>query len=143
MTLRTKLILLIGIAASLTLSISAAPRAQEKDKAPAKKIAIRAGRLIDGKSDTPILNAVILIEGDKIISVSAAGTAPAGYELLDLSKATVLPGFADVHTHVLLNGDIHRGGLRRANFEAIDALSRDSCRTQRANRAGQRFHFDS
>jgi imidazolonepropionase-like amidohydrolase len=106
MTLRTKLILLIGIAASLTLSISAAARAQEKDKAPAKKVAIRAGRLIDSKSDTPILNAMILIEGDKIISVTAGGTAPAGYELLDLSKATVLPGFADVHTHVLLNGDI-------------------------------------
>jgi imidazolonepropionase-like amidohydrolase len=80
---------------------------QAKAKEPAvKKIAIRAGHLIDGKSDTPIANALILIEGDKIVSVTAGGTAPSGVELIDLSKATVLPGFVDVHTHVILNGDI-------------------------------------
>jgi imidazolonepropionase-like amidohydrolase len=80
--------------------------AQEKPYAPPKKIAIRAGRLIDGKSDTPILNALIVIEGDKIASVAPGGTPPAGVELIDLSKATVLPGFADTHTHVLLQGDV-------------------------------------
>jgi imidazolonepropionase-like amidohydrolase len=62
--------------------------------------------LIDGKSDSAIQNAVIVIEGDKIVSVNAGGTPPTGVELIDLSKATVMPGFADVHTHVVLNGDI-------------------------------------
>ena len=83
-------------------------RAQEKAKeaAPAKKIAIRAGRLIDGKSDRPIENALIVVEGDKIVSVTAGGTPPAGAEVIDLGKETVLPGFVDAHTHVLLNGDI-------------------------------------
>jgi len=81
-------------------------RAQDKPAIPPKKIAIRAGRLIDGKSDSPVANVVILIEGDQIKSVNAGGTAPSGYEVIDLSKATVLPGFIDVHTHVLLNGDI-------------------------------------
>ncbi len=70
------------------------------------RIAIRAGKLIDGRSDTPIANALILIEGDKIISVTSGGAAPAGMELIDLSNATVLPGFVDAHTHVLLQGDI-------------------------------------
>ncbi len=77
-----------------------------KKEAPPKRIAIRAGRLIDGKSDSAIQNAVILIEGDKIVSVTPGGAAPAGIETIDLSKATVMPGFADVHTHVVLNGDI-------------------------------------
>lgn len=77
----------------------------KKDATP-KRIAIRAGRLIDGKSDSPIQNAVIVIEGDKIASVAAGGTVPAGVETIDLSHATVMPGFADVHTHVVLNGDI-------------------------------------
>jgi imidazolonepropionase-like amidohydrolase len=49
---------------------------------------------------------LILIEADKIVSVTPGGTAPAGVELIDLSHATVMPGFADVHTHVVLNGDI-------------------------------------
>lgn len=70
------------------------------------RIAIRAGRLIDGKNDRPVENALILIEGDKIVSVTAGGSAPAGAEVIDLSKATVLPGFMDVHTHVLLQGDV-------------------------------------
>jgi imidazolonepropionase-like amidohydrolase len=70
------------------------------------RTAIRAGKLIDGKSDKVIENALILIENDKIVSVAAGGTSPAGVELIDLSKATVLPGFIDTHTHVLLQGDI-------------------------------------
>ena len=42
------------------------------------RVAIRAGKLIDGKSDKPVENALIVIEGDKIVSVTAGGSAPAG-----------------------------------------------------------------
>ena len=81
-------------------------RGQEKTAAPPKKVAIRAGHLIDGKSDKVTDNALIVIEGEKIVSVSPAGDAPAGVEVIDLSQYTVLPGLMDTHTHVLLNGDI-------------------------------------
>jgi len=70
------------------------------------RVAIRAGKLIDGKSDKPIENALILIEGDKIVSVAPGGNAPSGVEVIDLRTSTVLPGFIDAHTHVLLQGDI-------------------------------------
>ncbi len=95
------------VAAIFLAGVNSAAHGQTaKKETPPKRIAIRAGRLIDGKSDSAIQNAVIVIEGDKIISVTPGGTAPAGVETIDLSKSTVMPGFADVHTHVVLNGDI-------------------------------------
>ena len=111
MTRRISAFVLVGVALGGGISILATAETLSgqgpvaKD-APAKKIAIRAGRLIDGKSDTPAANALILIEGDKIVSVTPGGSAPAGVEVMDLSKATVLSGFVDAHTHLLLNGDI-------------------------------------
>jgi len=99
--------LLVAVAAiGISFCVIGTGQAQEKEKATVKRIAVRAGRLIDGKGDTAIANALILVENDRIVSVSAGGTAPAGVEVVDLSKATVLPGLIDTHTHLLLNGDI-------------------------------------
>ena len=71
-----------------------------------KKVAIRAGKLIDGKSDQPIANALIVIEGGRIAAVTPGGAPPAGAELIDLSRTAVLPGLMDMHTHILLQGDV-------------------------------------
>src|SRR5262249_18888565 len=92
----------------MSTPLSLPSRAQEKPATTAaeKTIAIRAGHLIDGKGDKPLDNVLILIKGDTIVSVTPNGTPPPGVNLLDLSKATVLPGFLDTHTHVLLNGDV-------------------------------------
>src|SRR5262250_2426946 len=87
--------------------LSIAARAQEMSApTPAKTIAIRAGHLIDARSDRVLDNVTIIIKGNTIVSITPGGAAPSGAEVIDLSKATVLPGFIDVHTHVLLNGDI-------------------------------------
>jgi imidazolonepropionase-like amidohydrolase len=67
------------------------------------KVAIRCGRLIDGKSDAPISNAIILIEGERIAAAGANVAIPAGAEVIDLGGATVLPGLIDCHTHLLQN----------------------------------------
>src|SRR5712692_9705973 len=81
--------------------------AQEKAPALQPVTVIRAGTLIDGKSDTPRRDQVIVIRGNRIDSVSDAASAkvPAGATVIDLSKATVLPGLIDSHTHIFLQGE--------------------------------------
>ena len=91
----------------LLLAVAMAAAAQQKNNASESWTVIRAGSLIDGKSDKPRHDQVIVIHGNRIESVADAATAkiPAGATVIDLSKATVLPGLIDSHTHIFLQGE--------------------------------------
>jgi len=77
--------------------------------------AIRAGTLIDGTGAAPVKNAVILLQGDRITAVGTNVPVPAGATVVDLSGATVLPGFIDAHVHLAFrtigDGDWQHAGL--------------------------------
>src|SRR2546425_736651 len=70
---------------------------------------IKAGRLVDGRSQQVQTNVAILVEGERIKAVGAVAQlqsqAP-NARIIDLSQMTVLPGLIDAHTHLLLQGDI-------------------------------------
>jgi imidazolonepropionase-like amidohydrolase len=66
--------------------------------APARRIVVRAARMLDVRSGQMVANPVIVIEGDRIVSIG--GQAPQGAELIDLGNATLLPGLMDMHTHL-------------------------------------------
>jgi imidazolonepropionase-like amidohydrolase len=68
--------------------------------ARAGDIVVHAGTLIDGVSDKPRAHVSILIHDDRITAVKDGFLTPAGAQVIDLSQATVMPGFIDVHIHV-------------------------------------------
>ncbi len=74
--------------------------------APTRTI-VYVGHLLDVKSGKTLANQQIVIEGDKIVSVgpSAGPGAKGGYNIIDLSKATVLPGMIDAHVHLTFSPD--------------------------------------
>jgi imidazolonepropionase-like amidohydrolase len=62
---------------------------------------VRAGRLFDPQSGTLRANQVIVIRGDRITEVGQDAQTPTGARVIDLSRATVLPGLIDTHLHTM------------------------------------------
>jgi len=89
----------------LILLCAASLPAQAPAASATPTVLVRCGTLIDGTGAAPRGNVSILIRGDKIAEVGAS-SAPAGAQVIDLSRETCLPGLIDTHTHVLLQGDI-------------------------------------
>ncbi len=99
--------LLAVLAAATTLS--EACFAETPAPVAVKVTVVRAGKLVDVISGRLLSDQIIVIENERIKSVGPADTAaiPAGAEVIDLSKATVLPGLIDVHTHLTSDPTIH------------------------------------
>ena len=64
---------------------------------------LKAGRLFDGLSEAYRSNVALRIEGGRIAAVGVQ--VPAGAEVVDLSRYTVLPGLIDCHVHLDARSD--------------------------------------
>src|SRR5260370_2067411 len=105
--MRPPLALVVPVLLSRSLAAQTAPAVTPPAHA-ATPVLVRAGRLVDGRSDRAESNIGILIEGERITAVGplakVQARAPAA-RVIDLSQLTVLPGLIDTHTHLLLQGD--------------------------------------
>lgn len=97
------LVLTMGLSGTLVWSQGqGGGQAQNPLLAPAGQlVAVRAGRVLDGKSSTYARNQVILIKGDRIVDVGPTVQIPPEARVIDLSAATVTPGMIDTHLHMM------------------------------------------
>ena len=74
--------------------------AQAAPAATSRVVAVRFGKLVDGKGRT-LSDAVVVVENGKIASVGTAPPClPKGTEEIDLKQFTGISGLIDVHTHL-------------------------------------------
>jgi imidazolonepropionase-like amidohydrolase len=69
---------------------------------PPPVMAIRAGRLLDPEAGRILTNQIIVVEGTKIREVGPNVAIPAGAQVIDLSRMTVMPGLVEAHNHLAL-----------------------------------------
>ncbi|HEY2972064.1 MAG TPA: amidohydrolase family protein [Pyrinomonadaceae bacterium] len=65
-------------------------------------VAIVGATLIDGRGGAPLLDAAVIVHGERIVAVGqlASLSIPAGAEVVDAKGLTLLPGLIDSHFHI-------------------------------------------
>ena len=99
-------------ALSAWVMLAAAPSGQRAAPAQASAAggarlkALVGGTLIDGYGSHPIVNSVILIDGERIKAVGQVGSLPVpqGADVISTEGMTVLPGLWDMHVHLMIAG---------------------------------------
>jgi imidazolonepropionase-like amidohydrolase len=65
-------------------------------------VAIVGATLIDGRGGVPILDAAVVVRGERIVAVGkrASVSSPAGAEVVNANGLTLVPGLIDSHFHI-------------------------------------------
>lgn len=90
-----------GAAPVLAPPTPLAAELQQYVKVAGGRIALTHVRVIDGTGSAPSEDQTILIDGPKIAAIQeASGAVPAGYQSIDLTGASVMPGIVGMHNHL-------------------------------------------
>jgi imidazolonepropionase-like amidohydrolase len=109
---------------------------------PGPVFAVKAGRLVDPEAGTASANQTVLVQDGKITAVGANLTVPAGAQVIDLSRSTVLPGLVDAHTHLamtMMPGRDLIAGAREVRWSIQNAIANDSTAYRAIEAAGNAF----
>src|SRR3954471_7276640 len=82
-----------------------------------KTIVLKAARLFDGKSKALATNAVVIVQGNKIVDAGSNLPVPPDAQVIDLGDATLSPGFMDAHTHLTLD---YTGNFNERRLAELD-----------------------
>jgi imidazolonepropionase-like amidohydrolase len=96
-----------GFVLSLSLLIYPTSAISQSEPTPRvlPSVLVKAGKLLNVRKGSYIENAGIWIEGERIKEVggfsAVQSDAPKDVKVIDLGRATVLPGLIDCHTHIM------------------------------------------
>jgi len=87
-------------------------------------VVLKAARIIDGTGAEPIKNGLIVITDNKITAIGANVQIPTGAKVIDLGNTTLLPGFIDAHTHLIMRvlGDPEGNNARFRDYDSFGAI---------------------
>jgi imidazolonepropionase-like amidohydrolase len=93
---------LVSATATVAPRIAAQPFSQVPQRGTGT-VVLRAARVVDGTGAAPIANGVVVVTDDRIVAVGTEASVriPAGARRIDLGDATLLPGFIDLHVHLM------------------------------------------
>jgi imidazolonepropionase-like amidohydrolase len=128
------LVATFALAVISTPSLARAQSAVAPAAEPPRRTVLRAAHLVEPRTGKRIDNAVIVVDGDRITSVTSGGAVPTGATVIDLGNTTVLPGLIDVHTH--LSGESHDYYTDLFRRSPIDAAVRAHIYAKRTLAAG-------
>ncbi len=100
----SKIKVFLIIIAIFVCQVSAQPLGATGEKHGTGTVVLKAAQIIDGTGAEPIKNGVVVVMDDKIIAIGSGATVkiPAGAKIIDLGNATLMPGFIDAHTHIVM-----------------------------------------
>ncbi|MBL0156286.1 MAG: amidohydrolase family protein [Bryobacterales bacterium] len=78
--------------------------------ATAQTTVVRAQRMLDVQTGRMVAPAAIVVSGATISAINPA-TLPAGAKVIELGDVTLLPGFIDMHVHILLDAARYRSDI--------------------------------
>lgn len=80
-----------------------AQKAEQRETPP--RLVLRAARMLDVGTGRLVTEAVVVVEGERIVAVGSGLPVPTAARVLDLGDATLLPGLIDAHTHITYHFD--------------------------------------
>ena len=104
-----KMLKIFTVVLLLFITLSIGVLSQTDGKRESVTTLLKVGRLLDVKTGAYLVNQGVLVEDGRIRRVGKFETvkrdAPKGVKIIDLGRATLLPGVIDCHSHLFLSND--------------------------------------
>ena len=114
----------VSLALAMSIAVSFSSPAQEAKGSGT--VVLRAARLIDGTGAAPVANGIVVVTDDRIVAAGREGsvTVPPAARVIDLGDATLMPGFIDMHVHLIGRslGDPAQDASAVRDYDALGAI---------------------